>query len=73
MAHHTFKNSYTRLIARLNLSPQGAPPSDVLYKILEMRFSRKEAAYPFSLQRNIPVSSCVGRADCVICKKNHAV
>jgi hypothetical protein len=23
MAHYTFKNSYTRLIARLNLSPQG--------------------------------------------------
>jgi ferredoxin len=43
MAHHTFKNSYTQLITRLNRASQGAPPSDVLYKILEMLFSRKEA------------------------------
>jgi hypothetical protein len=43
MDHHTFKNSYTQLITRLNRASQGAPPSDVLYKILEMLFSRKEA------------------------------
>ncbi len=43
MAHHTFKHGYTQLVDRLNRSPQGAPPSELLYKILEMLFSRKEA------------------------------
>ena len=43
MAHNTIKSSYSRLADRLNRYPQGAPPSDVLFKILEMLFSEKEA------------------------------
>ena len=43
MAHRTIKSEYSRLSDRLNRFPQGAPPSDLLYKILEMLFSTKEA------------------------------
>lgn len=43
MAHHTVKSGYQQLVERLNRFPQGAPPSEVLYKILEMLFSEKEA------------------------------
>jgi len=43
MAHNTLKSSYSRLTDRLNLAPQGAPPSDLLYKILAILFSEREA------------------------------
>jgi formate hydrogenlyase subunit 6/NADH:ubiquinone oxidoreductase subunit I len=43
MAHHTLKSSYSRLTDRLNRYPQGAPPSQLLYKILAILFSEKEA------------------------------
>lgn len=43
MAHHTLKSSYASLVDRLNHFPQGAPPSDLLYKILAMLFSEQEA------------------------------
>ena len=44
MAHHTLKSGYTELVERLNRFPQGAPPSESLYKILAMLFSEREAA-----------------------------
>jgi len=43
MAHMTLKNSYSRLAERLNRFPQGAPVSDLLFQILGMLFSEKEA------------------------------
>lgn len=43
MAHHTVKAGYSRLVDRLNRFPQGAPPSELLFKILKMLFSEKEA------------------------------
>ena len=43
MAHHTAKSGYVQLVDRLNRFPQGAPPSKLLYKILGMLFSEKEA------------------------------
>ncbi len=43
MAHHTVKSGYQQLAERLNRYPQGAPPSEVLYQILAMLFSEKEA------------------------------
>lgn len=43
MAHHTIKSSYTKLVDRINRFPQGAPPSELLNKILKMLFSEKEA------------------------------
>jgi ferredoxin len=44
MAHHTPKSGYASLIERLNQFPQGAPPSETLYRILGMLFSEREAA-----------------------------
>jgi ferredoxin len=43
MSHHTVKSSYKDLVERLNRFPQGAPPSQTLYQILELLFSPKEA------------------------------
>ncbi len=43
MAHHTLKSGYSNLAERLNRFPQGAPPSNLLFKILSMLFSKKEA------------------------------
>jgi ferredoxin len=43
MSHHTLKSGYTELVERLNRFPQGAPPSESLFKILSMLFSEKEA------------------------------
>jgi len=44
MAHHTVRSGYASLVERLNRFPQGAPPSDLLYKILAVLFSEREAA-----------------------------
>ena len=43
MAHHTAKSGYSQLTDRLNRFPQGAPPSELLDKILAMLFSEREA------------------------------
>ena len=34
MGHITSRNHYDKLVARLNRFPQGAPPSETLYKLL---------------------------------------
>ena len=44
MSHVTLRNSYQTLSDRLNLFPQGAPPSELLFRILEVLFTRDEAA-----------------------------
>jgi len=45
MAHHnTIKhNNYKKLSERLNLFPQGAAPTDLLFEILKILFSEREA------------------------------
>ncbi|BDU72012.1 4Fe-4S dicluster domain-containing protein [Mesoterricola silvestris] len=43
MSHLTLKESYTTLAERLNRFPQGAPPGDLLYRILEVLFTPEEA------------------------------
>jgi ferredoxin len=43
MSHTTLKSGYAELVERLNRFPQGAPPSDTLYKILQILFSEREA------------------------------
>ncbi len=43
MTHHLVKTGYTALVERLNRFPQGAPPSELLYKILSILFREKEA------------------------------
>ncbi|HEY5113776.1 MAG TPA: (Fe-S)-binding protein, partial [Coriobacteriia bacterium] len=44
MSHNSLKSGYTDLVDRLNRFPQGAPPSESLYKILSVLFSEREAA-----------------------------
>jgi ferredoxin len=58
MAHQTIKSSYSNLADRLNRYPQGAPPSELLFSILKILFSKKEAELvsilpirPFSAER----------------------
>jgi len=43
VAHRTVRSGYSQLVERINRFPQGAPPSELLYRILEMLFSEKEA------------------------------
>ena len=43
MAHHTVRQAYRDLVDRMNRFPQGAPPSKLLYQILAMLFSEREA------------------------------
>ena len=43
MSHTSLKSGYTELVDRLNRFPQGAPPSETLYKILRILFSEQEA------------------------------
>ncbi len=58
MAHLTARSGYEKLVDRLNRFPQGAPPSDLLYAILKMLFSEREAGLvallpikPFTVQQ----------------------
>lgn len=44
MSHIVGKSAYKSLEQRINRFPQGAPPSETLYKILSLLFSEKEAA-----------------------------
>jgi ferredoxin len=44
MSHVTLRNSYKTLSDRLNLFPQGAPPTELLFRILEVLFTKDEAA-----------------------------
>ena len=44
MAHLTTRSAYHQLSDRLNRFPQGAPPTELLFKILALLFSEREAA-----------------------------
>ena len=43
MGHNTAKKGYDKLVKRLNKFPQGVPPSETLFKILNVMFSEEEA------------------------------
>ncbi|NLI76810.1 MAG: 4Fe-4S binding protein [Candidatus Riflebacteria bacterium] len=43
MSHHTVREAYQSLVDRLNRFPQGAAPSRVLYEILGLLFTEREA------------------------------
>ena len=62
MSHTTLRSGYEHLVDRLNRFPQGAPPSDTLYKILAILFSEREAELvallpikPFTAEKASPV------------------
>ena len=44
MSHITLRQSYQSLSHRLNLFPQGAPPTELLFSILQLLFTEEEAA-----------------------------
>ncbi len=44
MSHLAHRAGYSELVERLNRFPQGAPPSESLYRILALLFSQQEAA-----------------------------
>ena len=68
MAHHnTIKaNSYNSLVQRLNIFPQGAPPSELLFKILKVLFSEREA----KLVSLLPIKSFTDKKAAAIWKLN---
>jgi ferredoxin len=43
MSHIAHSSGYQRLVERLNRFPQGAPPSELFFKILKILFSEKDA------------------------------
>lgn len=45
MAHHTVKDGYRRFADRLNLFPQGAPPTELLFKTLRLLANENEARW----------------------------
>jgi ferredoxin len=58
MAHLAARSGYQELVGRLNRFPQGAPPSKLLYEILKVLMSEKEASLvaqtplrPFTAER----------------------
>lgn len=43
MSHHTAREAYRKLTERINRFPQGAPPTELLFRILEVLFTPGEA------------------------------
>jgi ferredoxin len=68
MAHLTSKSAYQQLSDRLNRFPQGAPPTELLFKILALLFSEREAA----LVSQLPVKPFNARKAAAIWKIDEA-
>jgi ferredoxin len=68
VAHHnTIKDdSYNRLVQRLNIFSQGAPPSELLFKILRVLFSEREA----KLASELPIKPFTDKKAAAIWKLN---
>jgi ferredoxin len=66
MAHHSLKSGYAQLSQRLNRFPQGAPPSDLLFRILKILFSEREAA----LVARLPIKPFTAKRAARIWKMN---
>ncbi|MBN1382681.1 MAG: 4Fe-4S dicluster domain-containing protein [Deltaproteobacteria bacterium] len=63
--HHTIKtNGYDGLAKRLNIFPQGAPPTEFLFKILKVLFSEREA----KLVSSLPIKSFTDKKAAAIWK-----
>jgi Pyruvate/2-oxoacid:ferredoxin oxidoreductase delta subunit len=66
LSHIVAKEAYKSLEERLNKFPQGAPPSETLYKILSMMFTEEEAALVAKLpikSFNIKTASIIWKMD----------
>jgi Fe-S-cluster-containing hydrogenase component 2 len=68
MSHVATQSAYSRLVDRLNRFPQGAPPSELLFRILQMLFSEQEAG----LVAQLPIRPFTPSAAAKIWKKSEA-
>jgi ferredoxin len=68
MSHLTHRSAYSSLVERLNRFPQGAPPSKLLYQILQMLFSESEA----SLVALLPIKPFTAAKAARVWKKTEA-
>jgi len=68
MSHHTLKAGYSELVDRLNRFPQGAPPSESLYKILNVLMTEQEA----QLIAQLPIKPFTAEKAARILKKDPA-
>lgn len=68
MSHIVGKEAYKSLEERINRFPQGAPPSETLYKILGLLFSEQEAA----LVAQLPIKPFTARTAARIWKMDEA-
>ena len=68
MSHIVGKDAYKSLEERLNKFPQGAPPSETLYKILSMMFTEREA----ELVAMLPIKSFNVKTASIIWKMSEA-
>jgi ferredoxin len=57
MAHRTSRSGYDALVQRLNKYPQGAPPSELLFRILKLLMTEREA----SLVALVPIKPFTAR------------
>lgn len=68
MSHIVGKEAYKSLEERINRFPQGAPPSETLYKILGLLFSEKEA----SLVAQLPIKPFTAKTASRVWKMDEA-
>ncbi len=68
MSHNTARESYRKLTERLNRFPQGAPPTELLYRILEVLFTPQEA----ELVALLPIKPFTAKTAARIWKKSEA-
>jgi len=68
MAHLTVRSGYKKLVDRINLYPQGAPPGETLYRILQLLFSEVEAA----LVAQLPIKPFTAKKAALIWKKSES-
>jgi Na+-translocating ferredoxin:NAD+ oxidoreductase RNF subunit RnfB len=66
VAHLTVRTAYKELQERINLYPQGAPPAEALYRILQLLFSEVEAA----LVAQLPIKPFTAKKAARIWKKS---
>jgi len=74
MGHHNLQSGYDRLVERLNRFPQGAPPSELLTKILKILYREKEAELlamipikPFSVSKAAHIWDMdIRSAECIL-------
>ncbi|MDD8026385.1 MAG: 4Fe-4S dicluster domain-containing protein [Acidobacteriota bacterium] len=68
MAHRAARDAYRSLSERLNRFAQGAPPSELLFKILRILFSEKEAG----LVASLPIKPFTAAKAALIWKKSES-